>query len=439
MKRAITGRILRGILLINGIVLLLTCGIFFLYEYVAYRQSRVDELTAISRVISANASAALAFHDADAAREILSALQSEPGITAACLYDAEGKLFATFPASAADKKFPAEPGLESFGMVDDGIAGFHPVTLEARKLGTLYMHGNNHALYERMIVYGILAFCILIFSSLVTYLLYKMLKNRMLKEVQLQTNELRESQATILAFNQQLEQRVVERTEQLEHANKELESFSYSVSHDLRAPLRSIHGYLNILHEEYSSKLDEEGQRVLNIVLKNAQRMGQLIDELLAFSKLGRKELIRSEIRMTDMVNNLVSEQKSLGITGEFIVHPLPAARGDNAMIRQVWTNLISNAVKYSRKKERPVIEIGSVTEAGTTTYFVRDNGAGFDMQYYDKLFGVFQRLHSTKEFEGTGVGLAIVQRVVAKHGGKVSAEGKINEGAVFYFSLSSE
>lgn len=263
----------------------------------------------------------------------------------------------------------------------------------------------------------------------------------MLREVELQTQELRESQATILVFNQQLEQRVRERTEQLESVNKELESFSYSVSHDLRAPLRAIHGYLNILNDDHASMLDSEGQRVLHIVLKNGQRIRQLIDDLLEFSKLGRTEFAKHDIRMEEVVHILVEEQRGLtpaaGKQAEFIIHAIPNARGDSAMIRQVWTNLISNGVKYSRKAGQPVVEIGSQEEGGKTLYFVKDNGAGFDMKYYDKLFGVFQRLHSVNEFEGTGVGLAIVQRVIARHGGTVWAEGKVNEGATFYFTLS--
>lgn len=251
--------------------------------------------------------------------------------------------------------------------------------------------------------------------------------------------ERKHAEEKIKLFNQQLEQMVTERTNELEIANKELEAFSYSVSHDLRAPLRSIHGYVNILAEEYGSKFDDEAQRLVNIILKNGQKMGQLIDDLLAFSRLGRKELVKSDASMNDIVTLIIEEHKKMDARNiiNFKLLKLPIARADTTTIRQVWDNLISNAVKYSKHKEKTIIEIGSLEENDdTVTYYVKDNGAGFDMKYYNKLFGVFQRLHSENEFEGTGVGLAIVHRIVAKHGGKVWADAKVNEGATFFFSL---
>jgi len=250
--------------------------------------------------------------------------------------------------------------------------------------------------------------------------------------------ERKRAEEEIKRFNQKLEQMVLERTQELEIVNKELESFSYSISHDLRAPLRAIHGYMNIFSEEYSEKFDDEAKRLTSIIMNNTQKMGRLIDDLLAFSQLGRKELIRTHTSMTQMVLSICDEHKRLDESRDirFVVQDLPFALVDTVTIRQVWINLISNAVKYTRHKESTVIEIGSDEQADQQIYYVKDNGAGFDMLYYDKLFGVFQRLHSQKEFEGTGVGLAIVQRIIAKHGGKVWAEAKPNGGATFYFTL---
>ncbi len=232
-----------------------------------------------------------------------------------------------------------------------------------------------------------------------------------------------------------------ETEEQVRAANKELEAFSYSVSHDLRAPLRSIHSYINILYEEYVEKFDDEAKRLINIVITNSRKMGQLIDDLLAFSKLGRRELKKSTVNMGSLVAGIWEEQIKLQERNNFklIMSTLPDANADNVTITQVWTNLISNAMKYSRNKEYPIVEIGHFDKAGATVYYIRDNGAGFDMRYYDKLFGVFQRLHSSKEFEGTGVGLAIVQRIVSNHGGSVWAESKVQEGTTFYFSINEE
>lgn len=244
--------------------------------------------------------------------------------------------------------------------------------------------------------------------------------------------------AEIGQLNAELEQRVAVRTEELEAANRELEAFSYSVSHDLRAPLRAIDGFSNILLEDYQDKLDDEGKRLLHVVRENTNRMGQLIDDILKFSRTGRAELTATEIDMEKLARDVLEELKPSVSDGKLqveIAH-LPAAKGDSAMMHQVFVNLLSNAIKFSRTNEAPRIQVGSTIKAEEIIYFVKDNGAGFDMQYADKLFGVFQRLHSANEFEGTGIGLAIVKRIVTRHGGKVWAEGKVGEGATVYFSL---
>jgi PAS domain S-box-containing protein len=222
--------------------------------------------------------------------------------------------------------------------------------------------------------------------------------------------------------------------EQLQSINKELEGFSYSVSHDLRAPLRSLVGYSKILQEDHGGQLDDEGRRVLDVIHHNALKMNNLIDNLLEFSRLGRKELERSEIDNEKLLRHILTEM--VQHRADIRLNPLPPTVGDSALLRQVWFNLVSNAIKYSAKKAKPVIEIGSDKTETETVYYVRDNGVGFDMEYSNKLFGVFQRLHKAAEFEGTGVGLALVKRIVTRHGGRVWAEGKVNEGATFYFSM---
>jgi len=225
--------------------------------------------------------------------------------------------------------------------------------------------------------------------------------------------------------------------EALANANNELDSFSYSVSHDLRAPLRAIVGYSNILIEDYGDILDDEGKRVLNVIMKNVLKMGQLIDDLLAFSRIGKQQLIKVNVDMNALVNKIVDDLKiQHSSINELNIKCLINIKCDSSMMKQVMTNLIGNAIKYSGKKENAIIEIGSYADNSDIVYYVKDNGVGFDMKYYDKLFGVFQRLHSANEFEGTGVGLALVQRIVNKHGGNVWAEAKVDEGATFYFSL---
>jgi len=227
-------------------------------------------------------------------------------------------------------------------------------------------------------------------------------------------------------------------TVELEATNKELESFSYSVSHDLRAPLRAVDGYARMLEEDYHERLDAEGRRLLGVVRNASTRMGRLIDDLLAFSRLGRQEITTRRVDMAALVAEVIDEVK--GDSGAVVeVGEIPPAQADRPMIRQVWVNLIGNALKYSGKRADARVQIGGKAEGGQLVYWVRDNGAGFDMRYADKLFGVFQRLHRAEEFSGTGVGLAIVQRVIVRHGGRVWGEGKPGEGACFHFSLPAE
>jgi len=232
---------------------------------------------------------------------------------------------------------------------------------------------------------------------------------------------------------------------QLEASNRELESFSYSVSHDLRAQLRAVDGFALMLEEDYHERLDAEGQRYLSVIRENSRRMGVLIDDLLAFSRLGRQPVASLEVNIDSLVRQVVAEALDANALGK-IDHPecapqievgsLPPARGDPGLLRQVWANLISNAIKYSSKAPRPRIEVSGCEVGSENQYSVRDNGVGFNMDYSEKLFGVFQRLHRADEFRGTGVGLAIVHRVITRHGGRVWAEGRVNHGAVFSFAL---
>ena len=231
--------------------------------------------------------------------------------------------------------------------------------------------------------------------------------------------------------------------EALQTTNAELEAFSYSVSHDLRAPLRAIHGFARILLEDHHAKLDPEAQRLLGVVDQNTRRMGQLIDDLLAFSRLGRKELAAGPVNMEELAHAVADEVRRTDVERKgslaIQIDPLPPAHGDRALLGQVMSNLLQNAAKFTRDRAEARVEVGSQRDGGQTVYFVKDNGAGFDARYADKLFGVFQRLHSTEQFDGTGVGLAIVKRIVQRHGGRVWAEGKVDHGATFYFTLPTE
>ncbi|MGC2425281.1 MAG: ATP-binding protein, partial [Nitrospirota bacterium] len=245
----------------------------------------------------------------------------------------------------------------------------------------------------------------------------------------------------IRKLNEELEQRVVERTTELMAVNKELEAFTYSVSHDLRAPLRHIHGFVDLLVQNSSQNLDDKGKRYLTTISKAASQMGNLVDDLLTFSRMGRTEIQKHSIDLENIVYGVIDEMRyelrERDI--EWKVGKLAPVYGDPSMLRLVMVNLISNAVKFTRTRDKAVIEIGSYTEAGgEDVVYIKDNGIGFDMRYVDKLFGVFQRLHSIEEFEGTGIGLANVRRIISRHGGRTWAEGASGKGAAFYFSLPS-
>ena len=403
----------------------------------------------------------------------MAALKAEPHIEAAALYDKNGKIFSRYPVSLEVKDFPASPEQAGYRFVQSHLQGFQSVIQDTEKLGTLYLRSDLEALYEKFRLYGIITVLVLAVSFLLAYLLSKTLQksiskpilalataakaisdnhdysvravkiendeigsltdafNQMLRQIQEQNQALSE-------FNQNLESKVIERTAELNAANKELESFSYSISHDLRAPVRAINSYINIFSEDYGEQFDVEGKRLINIVSNNSRKMGMLIDDLLAFARLSRKDLIKSNFSMKDVVAEVWEDLSKMETPRniEFILNELPDTYAERVTIQQVWINLISNALKYSRKTEQAVIEIGWEQEDNTVVYFIKDNGNGFDMEYYNKLFGVFQRLHSQEEFEGTGVGLAIVQRIIEKHDGKIWAQSKVNEGATFYFSI---
>jgi signal transduction histidine kinase len=476
-------RLMTIILTTCAAVLLLTCVSFFAYEYFSFRQSTVTNLSTLGSILASNSTAALTFTNSEDATEILSALEAEPNIKAAALYDENEKLFAQYPANLQADAFPAVPEADGYRFAKGYLTSYQPVVHESNRIGTLYLKSDMDAMYERFQLYGCIVAVVVVASLLLAYALSRGFQrqisepivaltktaravadrgdysvrapkigggefvvltdafNQMLTRIHDGDYALRESQESLQCLNSELEQRVEERTQKLKEANKELEAFSYSVSHDLRAPLRAIDGFSRILLEDYGEKFDEDGKRVLDVIRGNTQNMGRLIDDLLAFSRLSRKQIEASPVNMTELANDVFQQLKDAFIDQniQFNLAALPGTAGDPSLIRQVFVNLLSNAAKYSRPRAQTVIDVNGRCENGDCIYYVKDNGVGFDMTYAQKLFGVFQRLHSVEEFEGTGVGLAIVQRIIHRHGGRVWAEGKVDEGATFYFSLPKE
>jgi signal transduction histidine kinase len=476
------------LLLISGLVLLLTSTAFVTYQVVAFRQTTLKNLSTLGRVIAANSTASLAFANEADAREILSALRAEPHVLAAGLYDKDGRLFSRYPADQAGDVLPATPARDGYRFEHGYVIGLEPVAeVGNTRLGTLYLKSDMKAVSRALRLSAAIAAGLMGISLLAAYLLAAVLQGWISQPIlalaetaaaistrqdySVRAPELGEDELGVLtdAFNQmlgriedqdrelrrhatELEQRVAQRTHELQERNEELrrntaellatnhelDAFAYSVSHDLRAPLRSIDGFSQVLLEDYSAQLGEAGRDSLQRVRAASQRMASLIDDLLKLARVTRAEMRTEVVDLSGMARDIANELQRTAPARqvEFAIAPGLDARGDPRLLRVALDNLLHNSWKYTAKQPRPRVEFGSVATNGERAFMVRDNGAGFDMKYADKLFGVFQRLHSAAEFEGTGVGLATVRRIITRHGGRVWAEGAVDRGATFYFTL---
>jgi signal transduction histidine kinase len=476
------------LVLISGLVLLLTSVAFAGYQYWSLRQATRDALSVRGRIIAVNSTASLAFsNDADA-RELLAALRADQHIVAAVLYDKSGHVFAAYPAHVAADVVPAAPGADGYRFERGLLIGFQPVEeAGSQRLGTLYLASDLGVVYDTFRLSGVIGMAVLAVALLAAYLLSRVLQGTIAEPIlalaetakavstrqdySVRAPKLGEDELGALtdAFNQMLgriedqkdelqryasdlERRVEERTHELQErneslrrnaaellaANSELDAFAYSVSHDLRAPLRSIDGFSQILLEDYATQLDEAGRESLHRVRAASQRMGTLIDDLLKLARVTRAEIRTEDVDLSGMARDIAAELE--GATPErkvdFAIAPGLKARGDTRLLRVVLDNLLRNSWKYTAKQPAPRVEFRSADANGGQAFMVRDNGAGFDMKYADKLFGVFQRLHSAADFEGTGIGLATVRRIINRHGGRIWAEGAVDQGATFYFTL---
>ncbi|HYL20578.1 MAG TPA: ATP-binding protein [Gemmatimonadales bacterium] len=476
------------LLLVSSLVLLLTSAAFVTYEVLAIRRTTLKNLSTLGRVIASNSTASLAFANEADAREILSALKAEPHVVAAGLYDKNGRLFTRYPAGLPLDALPPAPERDGYRFEEGYVIGLEPVAEVGNpRLGTLYLKSDMQAVSRTLRLSAAIGAGVMAISLLTAYFLAALLQGRISQPIlalaeaaaavstrqdySVRAPKLGEDELGTLtdAFNQmlgriedqnrelrryatELEQRVTDRTHELEErnealrrnaaellaANTELDAFAYSVSHDLRAPLRSIDGFSQVLLEDYSAQLDEAGRDSLQRVRAASQRMATLIDDLLKLARFTRSEMRTEAVDLSKIAQDIAADlQRSTPDREvEFAIAQGLEARGDARLLRVALENLIRNSWKYTANQPRPRIEFASVQENGERVFRVRDNGAGFDMQYADKLFGVFQRLHSAAEFEGTGVGLATVRRIITRHGGRIWAEGVVDQGATFYFTL---
>jgi signal transduction histidine kinase len=437
----------------------------------------VQTISTQAKIVGYNSAASLLFGEPQSASETLTALSAEPAIQSADIYTVDKKVFASYlrDRGGSNKENLTRPLVRSEGhnFEADHLELWRPVVFGGNVLGTVAIRADLEAMRVRNLQYVGIAVIVLFISTIGSIFVSLWFQrrisqpilglaaiaknisedkdfsvraradsrdevgllvetfNEMLGRIQEQNSQLQQS-------HEELEERVIERTNQLEAANKELEAFSYSVSHDLRAPLRGIDGFSQALLEDYEEKLDARGKDYLQRVRVASQRMAQLIDDMLGLSRASRGEMKHEPVDLTALSRSIAAQLRDAdtGRHVEFVISEGLCASGDPRLLQIVLENLIGNAWKFTGKQASPRIEVGVNGNNSRSVYFVRDNGAGFDMTYAEKLFGAFQRLHSAAEFKGTGIGLATVQRIIRRHGGEVWAEGKVGQGAVFYFTL---
>jgi signal transduction histidine kinase len=467
-------------MLVSGAALLLACSAFAFFELADFRQTLVGGLSIQAQIVGTNSASALLFNDPAAARNTLSALKAAPNIVSASIYTPSGAAFATYSRDNNGGVLPfgrAPAGkTEDYRFTADELVLVRAIDFQGKRIGTVVIQSDLREVNRRLLRYAGIVTAVLLVSLLAAFVFSSIFQKATARPIaQLAetarivsrekkysirapvTTQADEIAVLIEAFNEMLGQiqerdtalqaarddlelRVVRRTDQLESVNRELESFTYSVAHDLRAPLRHIQGFADALTEDCADRLDPAAREYLNRIVESTRRMDRLINDLLGLAHVGRQELRFQAVGLNELVQDVVREmaQETRDRNIQWKTGDLPVVNCDPGLIKLVFYNLLSNAVKYTRPRNPAVIEVGVTTLDGERMIYVRDNGVGFNMKYAHKLFGVFERLHRQEDFEGTGVGLATVQRIIHKHGGRIRAEAGIDRGATFFFTLSA-
>ena len=476
---SITAKLTWMNLLVSAFALLLACAVFAAYDLMTFRSELVRRLSFQAQIVGSNSASALLFDDSRSAGNTLAALKADPHIEAAAVYTPGGKPFARYwryRPGITQPLLPIPSGqIETHQFEDRQFTLVRSIVFQGKRVGFVCIRSDLEEMNSRLKRYaGIVA--IVLVGSLLAALLVSSVFRRVIADrivhladtariVYREKNysiraastgshdelailieafnemlsQIQERDVALQSAQERLERRVEERTAELTAANKELEAFSYSVSHDLRAPLRQIDGFAQILADQYGPQLEPTAQNYLQWIRNGAKDMGELVDDLLKMGWIGRQELVFKPTDLNLLVQGVLRDlqPECEGRQIDWQIGTLPALECDPTLMKLVFANLLSNAVKYTRKRECAVIQIGQKSTEDAPVIFVRDNGAGFEPQYAHKLFGVFQRLHRSDEFEGTGVGLASVQRIIQKHGGRVWGEAELEKGATFFLSLS--
>jgi signal transduction histidine kinase len=468
--------------------LILAGSAFSAYHLVAFRSAIVRSLSVQADTTGLNSVSALRFNDERSAQDTLSALRADRNIITAAIYTADGTLFAAYaghPGNSASIAHALDPQQgDVVRFQGRTLHMYHGIVADGERLGTVHLAYSLNDLFADLARYVGIAVLVLGVSVLAAVLFVSRVQrsfsepiarlvaaatalsrekdytvrveptqnrdelgtlidtfNEMLVQIQTRDAEVEAGKERFHKLNEELEQRVLRRTAELEAMNNELEAFTYSVSHDLRAPLRRIDGFANLLVEQHGAQLSDEATHYLHRVRESTRHMGHLVDDMLNLARLGRKQLSLRVTGLSSIVEAVAGtlEREATDRPIEWRIHPLPFVECDPALMEVIFTNLLSNAVKYTRPRAQAIIEVGTVKKQnGHPVVFVRDNGVGFNMKYADKLFGVFQRLHRAEDFEGTGVGLATVQRIIHKHGGAIWVEAELDKGACFYFTIGT-
>jgi signal transduction histidine kinase len=466
-------------MLVSGAAVLLACTAFVVYGLSAFRSAMLNNLSIQAQMVGANSVSALLFNDRQAAENTLSALRAAPPIFFAGVYGKDGQPLAMYwrDRAAPALPLPATPAgqIETHWFTDQELVLVRSIVFQDKLTGTVYIRSDLRESDDRLRRYASIVAGVLLVSLLaaltISSIFWRIAAQPIVRLAEVArivsrdknysvraaaTSNRDEIAILIEAFNEmlaqiqhrdgaleavqaELEERVRQRTAALEAINKELETFTYSVAHDLRAPLRHIQGYSDILLEDFGERLDTTAKGYLHQIMDTTGHMGRLIGDLLSLAHVGRQEL---QLRLTGLQSLLREVLKDLksetdGRNIQWHVADLPFVECDPGLMKQVLYNLLSNATKYTRPRDPAIIEVGYNSVGGRALIFIRDNGVGFNMKYAGKLFGVFQRLHRAEDFEGTGVGLATVQRIIHKHGGEIWAEAEIEKGATFFFTLA--